>query len=114
VQPFPSLKGRWQISTANGGYIFWSRKMPEVLYGGSWGMVRVSYTVEGERFVPGKRTLWSLPRNHGAPAGIETMDLAPDGRRFLIEPEVDSTTRRESGRVTFLVNFFDELRRIAH
>jgi hypothetical protein len=27
------------------------------------------------------------------------MDLAPDGRRFLIEPEVDPAPPRESGRV---------------
>jgi Tol biopolymer transport system component len=114
VQPFPSLKGRWQISKGNGSYIFWSRKVPELLYGGRGGVVRVAYTAEGERFVPGRRTPWKLPAGHTAPAGIETMDLAPDGRRFLIEPEVDSTPPRESGRVTFLVNFFDELRRIAH
>jgi serine/threonine-protein kinase len=113
VQPFPSLQGRWQISKGNGGYIFWSRKVPEVLYGGRGGVVRVAYTVEGERFVPGKRTPWKLPAGHTAPVGIETMDLAPDGRRFLIAPDVDSTPPRESGRVTFLVNFFDELRRIA-
>jgi serine/threonine-protein kinase len=113
VQPFPSLQGRWQISKGNGSYIFWSRKVPEVLYGGRGGVVRVAYTAEGERFVPGRRTPWPLPAGHTAPVGIEIMDLAPDGRRFLIAPELDSAPRRESGRVTFLVNFFDELRRIA-
>jgi hypothetical protein len=32
---------------------------------------------------------------------------------LLVLPDVDSAPPRESGRVTFLVNFFDELRRRA-
>jgi len=110
VQPFPGLKGRWQVSAGDAGTpILWSRTRPELLYAGA----RVPYVVEGDRFVPGKRVRLVLPRGHLAPPGVEMMDLAPDGARFLIQPEIDSPPPGASGRVTFLVNFFDQLRRVA-
>jgi WD40 repeat protein len=112
VQPFPSLKGRWQVSRGNATPPFWSRTASEILYQVRDGLVRVPYSIEGERFVPGKSSVraLTLPRSRPAPIGVEMFDLTPDNR-LLMAPEIESTTPRDSGRVTFLINFFDELRR---
>jgi len=41
-------------------------------------------------------------------------DLAPDGKRFAIFPELKPPTEDKGNvHVTFLLNFFDELRRRA-
>ena len=40
------------------------------------------------------------------------LDLAPDGRRFVVLMPVESTEARESqNQVTLVMNFFDEVRR---
>jgi serine/threonine protein kinase len=44
--------------------------------------------------------------------GPPPLDLAPDGKRFAILPRSDPTEAQGgSVHVTFLLNFFDELRR---
>lgn len=46
--------------------------------------------------------------------GLLNYDLAPDGKRFAIFPEVKTATdEKASIHVMFLLNFFDELRRRA-
>ena len=44
---------------------------------------------------------------------IDDFDPAPDGKRQLIL-NLDQSAEAVGRRVTFLVNFFDELRRKAH
>ena len=46
---------------------------------------------------------------------VPNFDLAPDGKRFavLLAPEADAEQQRARTQVTFLLNFFDELRRKA-
>ena len=39
------------------------------------------------------------------------MDLAPDGKRFAVSPQDAINDEKGSVRVTFLLNFLDELRR---
>jgi hypothetical protein len=44
--------------------------------------------------------------------GHPNYDLAPDVKRFAVFPRAEGTAGRErDGHVTFLLNFFDELRR---
>jgi hypothetical protein len=63
-----------------------------------------SYAVNGEVFVASKPRLWAEKRDLG------DFDLAPDGKRFVV---VQAETAEQKGptQVTFLLNFFDELRR---
>jgi len=69
----------------------------------------VPYTVEGNSFHAEKSRLWSQGRLALRPRqGV--YDLHPDGERFAVAvPE----TRGKQDHVTFVFNFFDELRRIA-
>jgi len=72
----------------------------------------VSYTAQGDSFEPGK------PRRSGkglAEAGsIADLDISPDGKRFVALPSAETVGEPRSNRqVTFLENFFDEVRRRA-
>ena len=109
VRSFPGPGGKWPISVGAAATIaVWSRTGQEVYYRTAEGIVAVSYSVHGEEFVPGKPRLLAVRK------GITSFDVAPDGKRMA------ATVREESERdparpaqATFLLNFFDELRRRA-
>ena len=110
VRPFQG-SGKWRISTDGGTHPTWSRARREFFYSTNDGQIMmVTTAVEGDAFHAGKPQRWSGTR-FGARAS-RMFDLHPDGERFAVAP----ATRIEPGgrdRLTFLVNFFDELRRIA-
>jgi eukaryotic-like serine/threonine-protein kinase len=112
VRPFPGPGGKWQISTAGGFEVFWSRTRRELFYRAPDNRIMVaSYTVEGDSFKADKPRLWSeqaiLPRPR-API----FALHPDGERLAVPPP-SSQAEEKIDKVTFIFNFFDELRRIA-
>ena len=107
VRPFLRQGGQWQISTAGGDSLVWSKKGPELFYRSSEGMMIASYTTNGDAFVASKPRLWVGKKDLG-----NYFDLAPDGKRFaMLQPE--DSEQKGPQHVTFLLNFFDELRRRA-
>ena len=52
--------------------------------------------------------LWTARKNLVYPTAY---DLAPDGKRFAITEPVAATEEKTGTHITFLLNFFDELRR---
>ena len=71
------------------------------------------YTANGDSFVVGRPRLWSEKRllDLGFPP-ILTYDAAPDGKRFAVVLYADGTAQEKPiTHVTFMLNFFDELRR---
>ena len=69
------------------------------------------YMVKANTFASGKPRLWSETQIRDI-GGILNYDLAPNGNRFVVFP-VPEPAAEEKGsvQVTFLLNFFDELRR---
>jgi hypothetical protein len=60
--------------------------------------------------IPGKPRLWS--DKHLFFTGTSNLDLAPDGKRFVILSTPESAGgEKGSVHVTMLLNFFDELKR---
>jgi WD40-like Beta Propeller Repeat len=112
VRPFPASKGgRWQISTNGGLYALWSNNGRELFYEAPDNRIMVvDYAIEGGSFVPGKARVWSDKQLFFA--GTSNLDLAPDGKRFLVfsVPEAPSG-EKGSVHVTMLLNFFDEVKR---
>lgn len=113
VRPFPAGRGgKWQVSTGFGSYAMWSNNGRELFYERSSDhhIMVVDYAVHGDSFVPGKPRLWSGTRIFMP--GNTNLALAPDGKRFAVFPRPENE-EPESGsvHVTFLLNFFDELRR---
>jgi hypothetical protein len=115
VRAFPPAAsgqgGKWQISNSGGFEPFWSRARHELLYqAGQAGerLMAVNYSVKGDSFVAEKPREWieKLP-------GTD-IDLAPDGKRVAVVTPVDAPAAPKTDHeVTFLFNFFDELRRRA-
>jgi len=69
----------------------------------------VDYALSGDSFSAGKPRLW-LDRRISAGGG-QFFDLAPDGKRIVALPSNNTGNRTVNVHLTFLVNFFDELRR---
>ena len=68
-------------------------------------MLTAKYAVRGDSFVAEKPQIWLT-------GDIGAYDVSPDGKRVITNSLTSSTGVPESGRhVTFLLNFFDELRR---
>jgi serine/threonine-protein kinase len=113
VRPFPQPGGRWQISTGGGRFPLWSRDGRELLFQTRDGQITaVGYTVQGGSFATGKPRFWTEAR---LPifGGASCFDLAPDGKRLAAIAGGDSHDDRPPTHLTFLLNFFDELRRKA-
>jgi serine/threonine-protein kinase len=113
VRPFPGPGGQWQVSTGDGEFPIWSRNGHELFFLTDDKIMVAGYTANGNSFVPDKPRLWSEGRllNLGSPP-IPTYDAAPDGKRFAVILYADGTAEEKPiTHATFLLNFFDELRR---
>jgi len=110
VQPFPVPSGKWLIG--NGRFPIWSRNGKELFYVAFDNRIMVtSYSAKGDSFAPDKSRVWSsVPVLQVT--GATSLDLAPDGKRFVTSPGAESLSEQKgSVQVTVLLNFFDELRR---
>jgi serine/threonine-protein kinase len=111
VRPYPAGNGgKWQISAGGGLYVCWSNNGRELFYETADNRIMVvDYTVDGASFVQGKSRQWS-DRQLFDP-GTSNLDLAPDGKRFVVFSQEAAGGAKGSIHVTMLLNFFDELRR---
>ena len=111
VRPFPlsSSGGKWQISADGGQAPIWARNGRELLFmAPGVGPRVVSYSAKGDSFVADPPRLWSekWPTVQGSP------DLAPDGRFLTVMSASEISPERQT-HVTFLLNFADQLKRLA-
>ena len=115
VRPFPGPGGRWPVSTGGGIFPRWSGDGRELLFETlDQHVMAVSYTVthtaEGDSFVAGKPRMWTKTRLRSG--GIYyNYDIAPDGKRLAAFVADDAKDEKPLTHLTFLLNFFDELRR---
>jgi serine/threonine-protein kinase len=112
VRPFPGPGGTWRISTAGGITPTWSRTRREILYRSPENQLMVvAYTASGDSFRAEKPRLWA-EGYIGPQTGQRSFDLHPDGERVAVAPELGSVDRPQD-RLVLILNFFDELRRMA-
>jgi hypothetical protein len=76
----------------------------------SGGLMK-SWSRKGETFIPSKpRVFYGGRISNIGTAG--NLDLAPDGKRFVVLMPAESSESQETqSRLTLVVNFFDEVRR---
>jgi len=105
VQPFPGPGSKTRISTQGGNSPRWSHNGKELFYwgGAPRGLMAVEVQ-EGPNFHAG------IPEMLFHMSAGTTWDVAPDGKRFLVEISESTTSGR---RLDAVVNWFDELRRRA-
>jgi serine/threonine-protein kinase len=111
VRPFPGPGGKRQVSNEGGIHPAWSRTRLELFYSTEDQRIMVvPYAIDGGSFRSEKPRLWSEGPFAVRP-GARSLDPHPDGERFavLANPQAEVT----HNKVVFILNFFDELRRIA-
>ena len=107
VRPFPGPGGKWQISTAGGELPIWSRTAKELFYRTGQRIMASAYTTERGSFRAEKPRIWFEG------TFIGSFDVHPDGKRFAVLKASESQTKTKIDKVVFVLNFFEELRRIA-
>jgi eukaryotic-like serine/threonine-protein kinase len=114
VRPSRGPGGPWLVD-GDGGYPVWPRGGHELFYvsRSSGRMTAAGYTSNGDSFVPDTPRVFSEKRLLPVlPPVTPTYDVMPDGRRFAVVLYEDGTAQEKPiTHVTFLLNFFDELRR---
>ena len=115
VRPFPETAngGRWQISSGGGRQPVWSRSGRELFYrdfSGALLSVSVSGGTDFDAGRPVKIFDGASYAGAGSRGGGRTYDISPDGRRFLM---VKNSPSARAPQLVVVLNWFDELRRLA-
>jgi serine/threonine-protein kinase len=112
VRAFPDNSRQVQVSNAGGIMPFWSRNGHELFYRTEDQRIMVAnYAVKGDSFIPQRPRQWYGKRiaNIG---NAKNLDLALDGKRFVVLMPAEAAEERErQSHVTLVMNFFDEVRR---
>ena len=111
VRPFPGPGGRWQISTGGGRMPVWSRTGKELFYRTDDSKIMVvTYSSSGDSFHADTPRLWS-PGQFTTRETSLNFALHPDGKRFAVLKAGNAETAPPPiNEVSFIFNFFDELR----
>ena len=111
VRPFPGPGGKRKVSIGGGKFPAWSRTAPQLLFFGFDDRIMVvDYTTDGGAFLSGTPRPWS-PTQILRDGVRQNFDLAPDGTRVVVFPRPTGTLDEGPLHATFLLNFFDEVRR---
>jgi serine/threonine-protein kinase len=114
VTRFPGPGPKRRVSPHGGVYPVWSPNGRELLYKHepSDKIMVVRYSSKGEDFASGEPGVWSESAVLGGLGEKAAFDIAPDGKHIAALMYLDRTSQpRPITHVTFLFNFFDELRR---
>jgi Tol biopolymer transport system component/tRNA A-37 threonylcarbamoyl transferase component Bud32 len=105
---------KWMVSSGGGSghQAFWSPSGREIFFTTFFSPLRIMVTpvsFEGGVLHPDQQRPWSpvaVPNHAGE--GTSGIEMAPDGKRFAVLMPVEQPLEN---RVTFVMNFFDEVRR---
>jgi DNA-binding winged helix-turn-helix (wHTH) protein/Tol biopolymer transport system component len=109
VQAFPDGHGKQKISNDTGQYPAWSANGRTLFFVSKGVLMSASYQTRGNSFVVETPRVW-FAKEIAIFASTKSYDPAPDGKSIVALISAD-TSEEPHGRVIFLVNFFDELRR---
>jgi serine/threonine-protein kinase len=115
VRPFPDVNsGRWQVSTSGGRMPVWSRDGKElfyVSYAPPNGAMMVSRVEAGQTWVAATPVqLFRGDYLFVTGSNTRTFDIAPDGKRFLMIKDIE-TTNAPQASIVVVENFDEELKR---
>jgi serine/threonine-protein kinase len=111
VRPFPGPGGKWRVSVTSGAFPAWSPATHELFFlGGDDRIMVASYTIQGDSFSAGVPRVWSPTPVRRTSVQLN-YDISPDGKRVIMFPQPVAETSIGNLHATFLLNFFDEVRR---
>jgi len=111
VDSFPNKGHKWQVSPDDNSGPMWSRNGKDLFFShfrGPAELMAVSYSSRGDSFVTNQARVWSdkIARF----TATKSYEPGPDGKRIVALMPA-GTPGESRDRLTFLLNFFDELRR---
>jgi len=113
VRPYPGPGGVVQISSGGGGLPRWTRSGRQIFFRSAEGRIMVvDCQVKNGVFVAGRQRHYSETRLGsilGPNSGAE-FDVMPDGNRLVAVVSQESSGEKSTAHVTFLLNFFEELK----
>jgi serine/threonine-protein kinase len=111
VRPFPGPGGKWKVSTSGGKFPAWSAASRELFFmNGDDRIMTASYSTQSDSFSASTPRVWS-PTPVLRTGVLQNFDVSPDGKRVVMFPRPAADTTSGSLHATFLLNFFDEVRR---
>ncbi len=111
VRPFPGPGGKWKVSSKGGKFPVWSGTTHELLFlGVDDRIMAASYTAQGDAFSAGVPRVWS-PTQVRRDGVRQNFDISPDGKRVVMFPRPVEEESAGNLHATFLLDFFDEVRR---
>jgi len=112
VRPYPGPGGRWVLGPADWTGARWSQAGKQLFFPTMEGRVMVcDYEIRGDAFLAAKPRLWTETRVESS-LGSPSFDVSPDGQRLLTSVDPAATAAVPPAvQVTFLLHFFDELKR---
>jgi Tol biopolymer transport system component len=110
VEAFPNRDGHRQVLPDGTAYAEWSRKGNHLFYLQlrPTQLMAVPYESHGNSFVTDKPRTWASQIAWFA--STRSYDVAPDGKRIVVLMPAEDP-QEPHDRLTFLLNFFDELQR---
>ena len=114
VRPFPEVnKGRWQVSTGSGNSPLWSPNGRELFYLSSDSVMAVAVQTEPSFSLGTPKALFRLTYAGVSSTTGMPWDISPDGKRFLMMKEVESTGKPAAEaprKINIVLNWFEELK----
>ena len=91
VSPFPSVNGKWQVSSAGGQEPRWRQDGKELFYLSAEGKMMAAAVTAGTSFEAGSpiALFQTHPRQPVSASDVFSYDVSGDGQRFLIATKVD-------------------------
>jgi len=114
VRPFPDVEtAKVQVSATGGGGALWSPRGNELFYVDLAGnMVAVRFDAGTSFRVTARDVLFPIPAEFVRTIGSTTIDVAPDGERFLMGRSLEAVSDEgDAPRMVLVQNFSEELRR---
>jgi serine/threonine-protein kinase len=106
VRPYPSMAGRWQISSDGGVEPLWGPNGRELLYWNGTKLMSAEFRATSSFDVVRQTTLFEM--DHVDNTNHATWDVFPKGDRFVL-----ARSLAEGDRTFVVVNWFEELERRA-
>jgi Tol biopolymer transport system component len=111
VRPASGAGAKWRASIDGGRGPIWAADGRRLFFLAPDRRIMVlEYTERAGAFVPGAPRVWSPAQTQGTAFGPADQTLAPSGERFAILPPA-SPPRTQPGHMTFVLGFFDDLKR---
>jgi serine/threonine protein kinase len=108
VSPFPSVNGKWQVSSAGGQEPRWRQDGKELFYLSAEGKMMAAAVTAGTSFEAGSPValFQTHPRQPVSASDVFSYDVSGDGQRFLILSKVDEAN---PAPLSVLLNWASEI-----